>query len=124
MAIHESVVTQLTEDGTLRLSFSSKGHYQAEASFRADTGEAQVKIQEAENLAPILQTVIDKLLLEAKTRKTNPIFPLRIDFDAGIFANEFAKLAPQFGLKGPQPAGEFGTENQYVRYRKELPLVG
>lgn len=102
-------------------TFTSEG-LKAHADFDPLTGVAEVKFEQATNMAAALEAVVSMLQSEARIWKTNPILPLRIDIDAGRFVNELTQIAPRFGFTGPEPAGEFGTEDQHVRFRAELPL--
>lgn len=104
-------------------TFSGEG-LQAHADFDPLTRVAEVKFDQATNMAEALQAVVDTLQNEARLWKTNPVIPLRIDIDAGRFANSLRQVAPRFGFSNQQPAGEFATEDQHVRFRAELPLAG
>lgn len=99
---------------------------EAEAEFLTHAGRVLVKFHTAENIAAGLEVVVETIMNEARTGywKANPHATLRIDIDAGRFTNELTQIAPRFGFTGPEPAGEFGTEDQYVRFRAELPLAG
>lgn len=94
----------------------------AHANFDPTTGVAEVAFDEAENMAAALQAVVDTLVDEADKWKTSPVLLLRIDINAGKFEKDLKAVAPRFGFTGPQPAGEFGSTGQFVRFRAELPL--
>jgi hypothetical protein len=121
MAIVEVEKTKNSGSG-FNYTFKSEG-LNAHADFDPLTGVAEVKFEQATNMAAALETVVSKLQSEARIWKTNPILPLRIDIDAGRFANSLRQVAPRFGFSKQQPAGEFGTEDQHVRFRAELPLA-
>lgn len=104
-------------------TFTSEG-LKAHADFDPLTGVAEVKFEQAANMAAALEAVVSTLQTDARLWETNPILLLRIDIDAGRFVNELTQIAPRFGFTGPEPAGELGTESQYVRFRAELPLAG
>lgn len=104
-------------------TFTSEG-LKAHADFDPLTGVAHVTFEQAANMAAALEAVVSTLQSEARVWKTNPILPLRIDMDAGRFAEELTIIAPRFGFTSPQAAGELGTPEQSVRFRAELPLAG
>lgn len=101
-------------------TFTSEG-LQAYADFDPLTGVAEVKFEQATNMAAALEAVVSTLQSEARRWTTNPIFPLLIDIHAGQFDAQLAEVADRFGLKGPIPADESGSEG--VLYRTELPLA-
>lgn len=115
-------VTRVEKTGIgFSYTFTSKG-LKAQAEFNPLAGEARVTFEEAQNMTSALLTVVTKIQADARIWETNPVLPLRIDIDAGKFADALARVAPRFGFSGPQPAGEFGTTEQFVRFRGEFSL--
>lgn len=98
-------------------TFKTEG-LNAQANFDPLTGVAEVNFEQATNMAAALEAVVTKLESEARIWKTNPLFPLRIDIHAGKFESQLADVAPTFGLRGPIPADESGSEG--VLFRLEL----
>jgi hypothetical protein len=102
-------------------TFTGRG-LRAHADFDPVTGEAKVNFEQATNMAAALEAVVDYIQNEAAVWATNTLFPLRIDIHAGKFDRKLANVARRFGLKGPIPADESGSEG--ILYRIEPQIHG
>ena len=94
----------------------------AEAEFLPHAGRALVMFHTAENISAALEAVVEAIQEEARTGywDANPHAILRIDIDAGRFEEELREIAPRFGFVGPVLGGEYGTADEYVRFRAEF----
>lgn len=96
----------------------------ADAELHLLSRQAFVTLSKVDNMAAALYEIVETLKHEILSRfgDTDPTIPLQIDINAGKFTKELEEVGPRFGFTGPQPAGELGTEGQFVRFRATLPL--